>query len=104
MVLAACYRILNDGQRAAEAYREALKLDCRPEIYLNLAQVEYELGDRAAATRHFAMVMAVAAFLIDYEPGAKGITTTEHIPTDILQATLKMVPAARRALIDGQRL
>jgi len=104
MVLAAGYRILNDRPHAARAYREALNLDCRPEIYLNLAEVEYELGQRPMATRHFAMVMAMAPFLIDYEPGAKGIMTAEHIPTDILPTVLATVPAARRALIDGERL
>ena len=104
MVLAASYRILNERPQAANAYRQALELDCRPEIYLNLAEVEYELGQREAATRHFAMVLAMAPFMIDYEPGAKEITTAEHIPTDLLYPALAMVPAARRELIAGRRL
>jgi tetratricopeptide (TPR) repeat protein len=103
VVLAADYRMLNDLPRAVAAYRESLKIDFRPEIYFNLAEVEYELGERDAATRHFAVVMAVAPFMIDYSPGAQAFMTANNIPTDVLPAVLAAVPAMRQALMNGER-
>jgi tetratricopeptide (TPR) repeat protein len=103
VAMAANYRILNDREHALAAYRESLKIDWRPEIYLNLAEVEYESGRREAAIRHYAMVMAVAPFMIDYVPGAPVFETANHIPTDILPAVLAMVPEARQALMRGER-
>jgi hypothetical protein len=104
VVLAADYRMIGDLRHAAEAYLESLKIDCRPEIYFNLAEVEYELGQRDAATRHFAIVMAIAPFMIDYSPGAGTFETANHIPTDILPNVLASLPAVREAVMRGERM
>jgi len=49
MLLAANYRILGQDDEAIRCYRDALRLDQRPEIYLNLAFAELASGDRNAA-------------------------------------------------------
>ncbi|HEV2718527.1 MAG TPA: hypothetical protein VG323_00800 [Thermoanaerobaculia bacterium] len=53
MLLAANYRILGEEQEAILCYRDALRLDRRPEIYLNLARAELAAGDRSSAREHF---------------------------------------------------
>lgn len=103
MGLAAAYRILNEPRSAIDAYRAALRLDCRPELYLNVATVEYEVGDRKAAIRHFAMSMALASFLIDYAPGAPAYLTEQHLPTDIERQVDDTIPQAKQWLINQQR-
>ena len=49
MLIAANYRILGQEQEAISYYRDALRLDRRPEIYLNLAATEIAAGNRDAA-------------------------------------------------------
>jgi len=46
MDLAACYRILGQHQKAIAAYNSALRVDRRPELYLNLGQAQIEAGDK----------------------------------------------------------
>lgn len=45
MLMAGNHWIRGDREAARNAYREALEIDRRPEIYLNLGLVELELGD-----------------------------------------------------------
>lgn len=49
MLLAANYHILGQEDEAIRCYRDALRLDQRPEIYFNLAVSELASGDRNAA-------------------------------------------------------
>jgi tetratricopeptide (TPR) repeat protein len=53
MLIAAAYRLLGRNDEAIRAYRHALTLDRRPEIYANLAVVELAAGDRNAARADF---------------------------------------------------
>jgi len=49
MIAAANYSVLARYDDAIRLYREALRLDERPEIYMNLAAAEVAAGDRNAA-------------------------------------------------------
>jgi tetratricopeptide (TPR) repeat protein len=49
MLVAANYRVIGRYQDAVALYRDALRFDRRPEIYLNLAATEMALGDRDLA-------------------------------------------------------
>lgn len=53
MLLAASYRILGQEREATRRYRDALRLDRRPEIFTNLALTELAMGDRNAAREDF---------------------------------------------------
>lgn len=52
MLAAANYRILGQPEAAIQLYRDALRRDRRPEIYVNLAMTELAVGDRNAARDH----------------------------------------------------
>jgi tetratricopeptide (TPR) repeat protein len=52
MLAAANYRVVNRPDEAIRLYRDALRRDTRPEIYVNLAAAELMLGDRRAARDH----------------------------------------------------
>ncbi len=52
MLAAANARVLGRADEAADLYLDALRRDVRPEIYLNLAEVELQLGNRKAAREH----------------------------------------------------
>ena len=52
MLAAANYRVVNRPEEAMALYRDALRRDQRPELYLNLAATELMLGDRNAAREH----------------------------------------------------
>jgi tetratricopeptide (TPR) repeat protein len=49
MLVAANYRIVGRYQDAIALYRDALRFDRRPEIYLNLAATEIAVGNRPGA-------------------------------------------------------
>jgi len=53
MLIAANYRVLGQPQEAIRYYRDALRRDRRPEIYVNLATTEIAAGDRNAAREDF---------------------------------------------------
>jgi tetratricopeptide (TPR) repeat protein len=49
MIVAANYRVLGRNDEAIRFYREALRLDPRPELYVNLGAAELAVGDRNTA-------------------------------------------------------
>lgn len=49
---AANYRVLGEPETAIRLYRDALRRDQRPELYVNLATLELAAGDGAAARLH----------------------------------------------------
>jgi Flp pilus assembly protein TadD len=49
MLAAANYSVLGRYDEAIRLYRDALRLDVRPEIYMNLAAAEVAAGDRKSA-------------------------------------------------------
>lgn len=49
MLAAANYSVLGRSDEAIRLYRDALRLDERPEIYMNLAAAEVAAGDRKTA-------------------------------------------------------
>jgi tetratricopeptide (TPR) repeat protein len=49
MLVAANYRVLGRYDDAIALYRDALRYDRRPEIYLNLSASEIAIGDRSGA-------------------------------------------------------
>jgi hypothetical protein len=61
-------RYLGDPTRAADAYRRALTIDRRPEIYLALGFAELEALDRPGAIDSFAMAGAFAPAQLERIP------------------------------------
>lgn len=59
--------LLGRNEEAIAAYREALVVAARPEIYLNLGRAQFAAGDRAAAAS-FARALALAPRLRDDVP------------------------------------
>lgn len=56
LVLIGLYRdLLGQHAQAASYYKAALRLDQRPEIYLNLAAAEMDLGMREESIKHYAL-------------------------------------------------
>ncbi|MEM7052449.1 MAG: tetratricopeptide repeat protein [Acidobacteriota bacterium] len=53
LALGSQYLLLQRPQEAAKTYREALDLEARPEIYLNLGRAELAAGDEDAARESF---------------------------------------------------
>jgi tetratricopeptide (TPR) repeat protein len=52
MMAAANYRVIGRYDEAIRLYREALRLDRRPELYVNLGAAEAAAGDRVTARNH----------------------------------------------------
>jgi tetratricopeptide (TPR) repeat protein len=51
------YLLLGNGSSAAAAYGDALKLEPRPEIHLNLGRALLMAGDTEEARRHFRLAL-----------------------------------------------
>ncbi|HWM94020.1 MAG TPA: tetratricopeptide repeat protein [Thermoanaerobaculia bacterium] len=51
------YLLLGNGASAASAYREALKMEPRPEIYLNLGRALATAGETEEARRNFRLAL-----------------------------------------------
>lgn len=68
MIRAANLRLLDRKDEAADAYRAALRLDQRPEIYFNLGFVELERGRREVARDAFITAVAFNPLLLDEVP------------------------------------
>lgn len=51
-LIAANYRLLNAAVPAIEAYLKAVELEERPELYLYLGTIEWQIGRREAAIAH----------------------------------------------------
>jgi tetratricopeptide (TPR) repeat protein len=51
------YLILHNADQAAAAYRDALKLEPRPEVHLNLGRALLMAGDREGARREFQLAV-----------------------------------------------
>lgn len=62
------YLLLRNGSSAAAAYREALELEPRPEIYLNLGRAALASNDREQARRHFRTALRLDPRLLPYVP------------------------------------
>jgi tetratricopeptide (TPR) repeat protein len=62
------FLLLGRPEAAATAYREALAVEPRPEIYLNLGRALAAAGDREAARRAFADAVALDPFLREEVP------------------------------------
>lgn len=54
------YLVTGRAEAAVRAYREALELEPRPEVYLNLARAHLALGDEQAAREAFAAAQTLA--------------------------------------------
>lgn len=57
------YLLLGRFDEAAEVYEEALALEVRPEIHLNLGRAYARAGDAAKAREHFAAAVELAPHL-----------------------------------------
>ncbi|HEY0788859.1 MAG TPA: hypothetical protein VGE86_09465 [Thermoanaerobaculia bacterium] len=53
-LIAANYRLLNAAVPAIEAYVKAVEIEERPELYLYLGTIEWQVGRREAAIAHLA--------------------------------------------------
>lgn len=68
MVLAANLRFMDRGPEAIAVYRDALRYDRRPELYLNLGQTLLDLGDEEEGMRVLTTACLAAPNLVDYIP------------------------------------
>ncbi|MEO8033369.1 MAG: hypothetical protein ABI837_02980 [Acidobacteriota bacterium] len=64
---AECDVLLGRREEAVARYEEALRYNRRPEIYLSLGLIQYQLGQREAAMRAFGRAHAFAPFLVNYD-------------------------------------
>ncbi len=62
------YLLMQSPNQAVEAYREALELEPRPEIYLNLGKALVMAGDRKAADEAFDKAVRLAPQLASEVP------------------------------------
>jgi tetratricopeptide (TPR) repeat protein len=91
MDAAACALMLGNTDEAIEHYRAALKLDQRPEIYLNLGTALYNSGRRQEAVVAFARLYAFATFMVNYDSSLpwSGERVVDLVPPDLQQDVLK---------------
>lgn len=59
LALGSQFLLLNSPQAAAEAYREALEVEPRPEVYLNLGKALYLAGHQQEAQENFDRAVAL---------------------------------------------
>jgi Flp pilus assembly protein TadD len=64
------YLLLSNGDQAAAAYREALELEPRPEIHLNLGRALLMAGDPEGARREFQLALRLDPHLAPMVPAA----------------------------------
>ena len=62
------YLLLGNGDQAASAYREALELEPRPEIHLNLGRALLMAGDQEGAQREFRLAVRLDPHLAPMVP------------------------------------
>lgn len=62
------YLLLGNGSLAAHAYREALELQPRPEVYLNLGRALLEAGEPEEAGRQFEIAVRLDPYLASLVP------------------------------------
>ncbi len=62
--------VLGSAEAAEEAYTDALRLEPRPEIYLNLGRAQLLAGTREAARQSFATAVTLDPNLAPYVPAA----------------------------------
>ena len=62
------FLLLGRPRDAADAYREALAVEARPEIYLNLGRALAAAGDRAAAEESFQRAVSLSPWLLPEVP------------------------------------
>jgi tetratricopeptide (TPR) repeat protein len=62
--------LLGNPHEAAAAYREALELEPRPEVHLNLARALLAAGELEGARRHFALAVRLDPALAPEVPAA----------------------------------
>ena len=89
---------------AVEQYRAALKIDRRPEIYLNLGTALYNSGRKQEAAVAFARVYAFAGFMVNYDPGVpwSGERVLDLVPTELREQVIRLA-AEQRALLGRRR-
>jgi tetratricopeptide (TPR) repeat protein len=63
IALGSVHLLLNEQPAAIAAYREAEKLEARPEIYLNLGRAQARMGDLEAARESFATALKLDPLL-----------------------------------------
>jgi tetratricopeptide (TPR) repeat protein len=104
MEAAAVDQILHRPGDAITQYTEALQYDRRPELYLNLGLMQYEMGDKQGATQTLGRSLAFATYFINYDPKAlwSGERTMDHIPPDIAQAVEGEAARVRQKLLHRQ--
>ena len=85
MEAAAFAQFRGDTSGAVDQYRAALKVDRRPELFLDLGNVLYGSGRKQEAIQAFAWLTAFTSFMISYDPdvpwGSERVA--DLIPNDI---------------------
>lgn len=90
---AACQLVIGNREAAVRLYDEALRVDRRPEIYLNLATTQFDLGRREEAIANFARAFRFTTYLINYDPNLpwSGEITYDLIPPAIREDVVREV-------------
>ena len=71
MVLAANLRFAGRAEEAIAVYRDALRYDQRPELYLNLAQTQLDMGDETEGLQTLTKACLAAPNFVDYIPSRR---------------------------------
>jgi tetratricopeptide (TPR) repeat protein len=97
---AASSLVLGSTDAAIEQYREALKIDRRPEIYLNLGTALYNSGRRQEAAVAFARVYAFAGFMVNYDPDLpwSGDKVLDLVPAELREQVIRLAERDRALL------
>jgi tetratricopeptide (TPR) repeat protein len=82
---AACAVLVGRTEEAIEQYRAALRIDRRPEIYLNLGNALYKAGRRQEAVAAFARLLSFATFIVNYDSSVpwSGERVLDLVPVDL---------------------
>ena len=97
---AASSLVLGANDAAVDQYREALKIDRRPEIYLNLGTALYNSGRRQEATVAFARLYAFTSFMVNYDPDVpwSGERVLDLVPSELREQVIRLAERDRALL------
>lgn len=103
MEAAACALMLGRTNDAIAQYRAALKIDRRPEIYLNLGAALYVIGRREEAISAFARVYSFASFMVNYDSRLpwSGERVIDLVPAELQESVI--AEARRQRVLLGRR-
>ncbi len=99
MEAAACDLFLGRRPEAIEQYQAALRIDRRPEIYLNLGNTLFEAGRRREAIDAFGALLSFTTFMINYDTSLPWSSerVLDLVPADIRKEVIAEADRRRAA-------